>query len=255
MTGEKSPVEADSRPCGPRCRESEGMGGMPFSSAGSRTRRGLAVAGALVLWAGNFSIVPAFAGDDGAAPIWTGLGGLVGLSGKDKDDPIDYRERPRLVLPPKMVLQPPAAPIVDKSAAWPVDPDVAKARKERAAMREILTSQSDLQAARDGNRLSPDQLRADRVGPGQDTAAAKRCAAQSNARGCDWVPFRNVLETIGLAKPDQVIAGQEPDRDWLTDPPKGYRRPTTDAVATTAEVKPKVNDADPRSALFHPPEN
>ena len=93
-----------------------------------------------------------------------------------------------------------------------------------------------------------------RPAPGEDTAAAKRCAAQSNKRGCDWVPFRNVMETIGLAKPDQVIAGQEPDRDWLTDPPRGYRLPTTDTVATT-EVKPKVNDADPRTALYHPPEN
>jgi hypothetical protein len=254
MTGEKSAVEVDSRLGGPRGGESEGMVRMPFSSAGSRAARGLAVAGALILCAGNFSIVPAFAGDDGAAPIWTGLGGLLGLTGKDKDDPIDYRERPRLVLPPKMVLQPPAAPIVDKSAAWPVDPDVAKARKERDAVREILSSQSDLQAARDGNRLSPDQLRVDRAAPGEDTAAAKRCAAQSNKRGCDWVPFRNVMETIGLAKPDQVIAGQEPDRDWLTDPPRGYRLPTTDTVATT-EVKPKVNDADPRTALYHPPEN
>ena len=74
------------------------------------------------------------------------------------------------------------------------------------------------------------------------------------ARGCDFVPFRNVMETIGLARPDEIVAGQEPDRDWLTDPPKGYRVPTATTVATQ-DIKPKVNDADPRTALYHPPEN
>jgi len=226
---------------------------MPFSSNTFRGARALAIAGALAWGAGVFTVGPAVAGDDGQAPIWTGLGGLLGLTGSSKDEPIDYRERPRLVLPPKIALPPPAAPITAKSAAWPNDPDLLKVRKAKESETAILSSQSDLQAARDGGRLSPDQLRADRVGPGQDTAAAKRCAAQSNTRGCDWVPFRNVMETIGLAKPDEIVAGQEPDRDWLTDPPKGYRVPTTNTVATS-EIKPRVNDADPRTALYHPPD-
>lgn len=226
---------------------------MRFVSSKAGLARGLIVAGALT-WGMGACAVPAFAGDDGQAPIWTGLGGLIGLTGKGPEEPIDYRERPRLVLPPKMVLPPPAAPVADTAQAWPKDPDIAKVRKAKEADRAILTTQSDLQAARDGNRLSPDQLRADRVGPGKDTAAGKRCAAQSNTRGCDWAPFRNVMETIGLARPDEIVAGQEPDRDWLTDPPKGYRVPTATTIATQ-DIKPKVNDADPRTALYHPPEN
>jgi len=224
---------------------------MPLFSGKAIVARRLAKASAFAAIVTASAIVsPAFAGDDGQAPIWTGLGGLVGLTGKDKEDPIDYRERARLVLPPKIVLPPPGSP--QKAAGWPLDPDLEKVRKERAAASAILSTQSDLEAQRDGNRLSPDQLRVDRAKPGQKHET-NRCAAQTNQRNCEWAPFRNVMETIGLEKPDEVVAGHEPDRDWLTDPPKGYRVPTTNTVATS-EIKPRVNDADPRTALYHPPD-
>jgi len=226
---------------------------MPLFSGKAREAHSLALAGALAAIIGASAVSPAFAGDDGQAPIWTGLGGLLGLTGKDNDERIDYRERARLVLPPKMALPPPAPPAAQRTAAWPVDPDVVKVRKAKEDAINILKAQSDLQAMRDGGRLSPDQLRADRYMPGQ-AAAANHCAAQSNTRGCDWVPFRNVLETVGLAKPDEIVAGQEPDRDWLTDPPKGYRLPTATTVATQDDTKKPVNQSDPRSILYHPPE-
>lgn len=226
---------------------------MPLLSGKARDAHGLALAGALAAVIGASTISPALAGDDGYAPIWTGLGGLLGLTGKDSDERIDYRERARLVLPPKIALPPPIPPAAQRTAAWPVDPDVEKARKAKEDTLNILKAQSDLQAMRDGGRLSPDQLRADHSTPG-NAAAANHCAAQSNRRGCDWVPFRNVLETVGLAKPDEIVAGQEPDRDWLTDPPKGYRIPTANTVATPEDTKKKVDDRDPRAALYHPPD-
>jgi hypothetical protein len=152
-----------------------------------------------------------------------------------------------------MVLPPPVAPEAERTAAWPVDPDVEKARKAREATRQIVLSQSDIQAQRDGNRLSPAQLRADHSGPGKNGAADHRCGSETNKRGCDWVPFRNVMETVGLVKSDEVVAGKEPDRDWLTDPPKGYRVPTHSTVATF-DAKKNENQSDPRSLLFKPPE-
>jgi hypothetical protein len=196
---------------------------------------------------------PAFAGDDGQAPIWTGLGGLLGLTGKDVEERIEYRERARLVLPPKMALPPPSPPAAQRTAAWPVDPDLVKVRKAKEDTLNILKAQADLQAMRAGGRLTPDQLRADRSMPG-NAAAANHCAAQSNTRGCDWVPFRNALEFVGLAKPDEIVAGQEPDRDWLTDPPKGYRLPTANTVATQDDTKKPVNQSDPRALLYQAPE-
>lgn len=174
---------------------------------------------------------------------------MVGISGGDKEPTIDYRERARLVLPPKMALPPPGAG-VPKSAAWPVDPDLEKIRKDKEAKKTILQSQAELQEMRDGHRLSPEQLRADRAKPGE-RHSAEACAAQSNKRGCDFVPFRNVLETFGFSKTD-VVAGEEPDRDWLTDPPKGYRMPTASTVATFDEKKKESND--PRAELYKAPE-
>jgi hypothetical protein len=223
---------------------------MPFFSSKAEFARGVAVAGAAIAIMAAWPVGPAFAGDDGYAPIWTGLGGLVGITNDEKAPPIDYRERARLVLPPKMDLPPPMAPNAQSAAAWPNDPDVDKARKEKEAARAILKSQADLQEMRDGHRLTPNELRADRSVPGKKSTT--KCSAVSNSRGCEQIPFRNVLETIGVVKPDEVIAGEEPDRDWLTDPPKGYRVPTTNTVATFDAKKP--NDRDPRTALFKAPD-
>jgi hypothetical protein len=223
---------------------------MPFLTSKVGGATVLAIGGAFAAIVGASSLSPALAGDDGAAPIWQGFGGLVGLTGKDKEPAIDYRERARLVLPPKMVLPPPGSSAAQRTAAWPVDPDVEKARKEKDSVAAILESQSDLKAMRSGNRLSPDQLRVDPTKPGQ-SHANDPCKAQANRTGCT-TPFRNVMESIGLAKPDEVVAGEEPDRDWLTDPPKGYRIPTTNTVATFDAKKKESND--PRASLFHAPD-
>jgi hypothetical protein len=226
---------------------------MPLISGGAMGARGLAVGCAVAAAMCALSVGPAFAGDDGQAPIWSGLGGLLGLTHNDKDEHIDYRERARLVLPPKMTLPPPVPPAAQRTAAWPLDPDVVKARKDKEETLQILKAQSDIQTMRDGHVLSPDQLRADRTMPGQP-AAANHCAAQSNTRGCDWVPFRNALEFVGLAKPDEIVAGHEPDRDWLTDPPKGYRLPTSTTVATQDNTPKQPDQRDPRALLYQAPE-
>jgi hypothetical protein len=231
--------------------EMRSMGFLRHQIGGARA---FALAGATAALLGaSLANSPAVAGgDDGYAPIWSGIGGLMGFTSKEKEDPIEYRERARLVLPPKMALAPPPAPNPARAAVWPVDQDLAKARKERAALHDLLKAQSDLQAMRSGDRLPPDKLRADRV-VGPKGAKADPCAAQTNTRGCDWIPFRNVFENVGLVKPDELVAGEEPDRDWLTDPPKGYRRATAKTVATF-DAKSTVNQSDPRAALYHPPE-
>jgi len=230
---------------------------MPFFPEKSGRAPGLAAVCAFAIIVAASFASPALAGDDGEAPIWKGLGDLVGLTGlvgtEEKEAPIQYQERGRLVLPPKIALPPPASPATDKTATWPLDPDVEKVRKAKAAARTILLSQSDIQSQRDGNRLSPEQLRADHSAPGKEAAADRRCASETNRRGCDWVPFRNVWESIGLAKSDEVVAGQEPDRDRLTDPPKGYRVPTNNTVATF-DAKKNENQSDPRSLLYKAPE-
>jgi hypothetical protein len=231
---------------------------MPFFSIHVGHARAFALAGAVTAVLGASAVHPAFAGDDGQEPIWQGIGdllGLAGVTGKEKEAPIDYHERGRLVLPPKMGLPPPAASAAGKTAAWPLDPDVEKVRKAKEERLSIMKSQSDLQAMRDGHRVSPDELRSDHSPPGS-AGVANRCAHTTPSRNCSKFPFSNVMETIGLAKADDIVAGQEPDRDWLTDPPKGYRVPTSNtSVKFDAGDAKKPNDRDPRAALYHAPEN
>ena len=215
---------------------------MPFFSY--KVGHGLALAGALAALVGASAVIhPAYAGDDGQAPIWNGIGGLVGLSNDEKQPKIDYGERPRLVLPPKMVLPPPGAAAAQRTAAWPVDPDIERLRKAKELEIQTLLSQSEGQEWKSDHRVSQDTLRADHTGPGTPTRST-HCAGNSQARECHWVRFE-LLQDIGLQKKEELVAGQEPDRDWLTDPPKGYRVPTK-TVAATFEAKKQVNEADPR---------
>ena len=224
---------------------------MPFFSSHAGRARLLALAGAVAALAGASAIRPAFAGDDGYEPIWSGLGGIVGLTTKDKDPAIDYRERGRLVLPPKMDLPTPVSPDAEKTAAWPLDPDIENARKAKADRLKILGLQSNASVMRDGHRLMPNQLRADHTAPG----ATDRCAHQSHAANCGAIPFSNILENFGLAKADDVIAGQEPDRDWLTDPPKGFRVPTANtSYKSDAGDAKKPSQRDPRALLYQAPD-
>ncbi len=226
---------------------------MPLFSSKVGEARAFALAGAAAALIGASALSPARAGDDGYAPLWSGIGGMIGLAPSEEAPAINYQERGRLVLPPQMALPPPAAPAAQNAAAWPVDPDVEKARKKK---QEKLNSERALSAAqlKNTNNLVPvDQLRADGSATGQ-TGADGRCADASPRYNCNRTPFSNVLEWVGLAKPDEVVAGQEPPRDWLTDPPKGYRMPTASTVATF-DVKQKDDPKDPRSFLYQKPDD
>lgn len=63
------------------------------------------------------------AGDDGAAPIWVGIGSVfspfLGL-GKDEQPQIEYHERGKIVLPPRMDLPPPDSARGQTGGDWPV---------------------------------------------------------------------------------------------------------------------------------------
>ena len=78
------------------------------------------------------------AGDDGAAPLWQGIGsifgpvvGFAGLGGGDKPPPIDYREHGKLVLPPNTELPPPGSSAT-ADPSWPVNQEIVR----RKALKE-----------------------------------------------------------------------------------------------------------------------
>jgi hypothetical protein len=199
------------------------------------------MAGIILAWS-----APARAGDDGQAPIWDSLGGLVSFGMTPPNDPIDYRERGKLVLPPKVELPPPAAP-AQKVAAWPNDPDLLKVQKKREFLKTYVTrSPSHDNADGYGRPLRPDQLKSEgaALDSGSGDARCRRDPAECSFIGA------SLLEKMGIIKEkDTVVAGEEPDREWLTDPPSGYRKVYSTTKATF-DVQKRVDQSDPRTTYM-----
>ncbi|THD44272.1 MAG: hypothetical protein E7774_10835 [Bradyrhizobium sp.] len=191
---------------------------------------GPALSLALGLWLGCAG-GPASAGDDGAAPMWVGLGqtfGLGAMVGMKKDDPmIEYRDQPRLVLPPTMELPPPAASPTASATNWPVDPDVVAAKREAAERNKIHRAYLDPGARTDSKFQPTSSVTTDYTagqGPGQRRCTAgpgQSCDTPRPSPTMDWNP----LTWVGIEKKKQKTLGPEPERESLTDPPLGYRAP------------------------------
>ena len=189
-------------------------------------RRGAAACAACALWLG-LAGAPARAGDDGAAPMWVGFGSIFGLTGTKDDDPIEYRDHAKLVLPPSASLPAPGGNASD-NAAWPRDPDVEQRKKEKAERdnykfvplfmrRSVATTHDSVVTVGAKAGQAPGERPCVKA-PGQT------CATRTSP-SLNWNP----LTWVGLAKKDATVLGPEPDRDWLTDPPKGYREPAEGA--------------------------
>ena len=166
---------------------------------------------------------PARAGDDGQASLITGLGTTFGLIHQD-DPQIDFRERAKLVVPPKKTLPPPVAS--NRDAAWPVDVETARA-KQRKHMEDA--EPSAFQRANRGWKL---------FNPGDDVKvttssmdpAGPSCRVPDPKTGeCPDAPHMqmewNPMSWVGLQKRPPTVLGPEPERQSLVDPPKGYRAP------------------------------
>jgi hypothetical protein len=186
----------------------------------------LALTAASALWLGCAG-APALAGDDGYAPIWDSVGSIIGW-GKDKDTYIDYRDEPRLVVPPKMDLPLPAQPPAASATDWPRDQEIVREKREQAEkkkMRPLIgdRSQAASQKFPDPNNTIVTTEYTAGQGPGQ-----ARCFA-GPGETCDttvkptlnWNP----LTWVGIQKKPQTVLGPEPERESLTDPPVGYRAP------------------------------
>ena len=189
--------------------------------------------GATMSLASGLSISPARAGDDGAAPIWEGIGSVFGpFVGYSKDEPaIDYRERGRLVLPPKIALPPPRAAAGPGNVDWPVDPDVQrqkKAKQEQKVPNKEHFGRYTPPLVTPGSQVTmtaKDAQGTEAPPPCPKDAAPGTCSqSQPSNYGHATLNF-NPLTWVGLQKKDPIVLGPEPDRENLTDPPKGLRAP------------------------------
>jgi hypothetical protein len=174
--------------------------------------------------------------------------GTIGILPKDRD-PIDYRERAPLVVPPKLELRTPAAAAgaEARNPQWPRDPDVLEARRRQAEARVPVTETERRRTLEDsGGRLSVDEMRAGRR-PGAGVTAEPVYRHGDSSRAESWVH----PDTL-RAKPKDapVVAGVEPGRQLLTEPPTGYRRPAAGArVRADSEPVTREDEADPKAYL------
>jgi hypothetical protein len=169
---------------------------------------------------------PSWAGDDGYAPLWKGIGSIfgpaVGLSGLglggEKPPPIEYREHGKLVLPPNTELPPPgSAPAADP--AWPVNQEIVRKKALKDEEKKAIAGVGDarLRYTHPFPPNEPVTIRS--VTPdGQSVKCEGACNSGSSVLG-----NLNPLNWVGMG--NKTPLGPEPDREWLTDPPKGFRAP------------------------------
>jgi hypothetical protein len=163
----------------------------------------------------------------------------------DEKDPIEYRERAPLVLPPRMDLPSPAAPGGPQARAsnWPNDPNVA-ARKRREAEANTPVGETERKRMLEGHgRLTPQEMRGGtRPGAGLATGPVTR----SDGKEGHWI-HPDILRAQG-AQRNAEVTPDDGKRRSLTDPPSTYRRSATGRDITGGfEVPEKINEADPRA--------
>ncbi len=192
----------------------------------------IAAAGAAMVWTGVVAFSgPARAFDDKPSSL-DPLLNVFGL-GKDSDEKpaIDFRERPSLVVPKNMDLPPPVPESRNRSANWPSDPDVRRRREAATAARAPrvislndrpeLTAR-ELQQGRSATRGDSSEICDTRISGTPD------CSALTPAD-----KLKQVF-SLGSKSDDDFAPGVEPKRDYLTEPPPGYRAPKQVVKATSS---------------------
>lgn len=210
-------------------------------------RRGIVAAGVIGLCSAALS--PAWAADDGYANVFSSVLGSVGLIKSDPPPEIEYRERPPLVLPKDAALPKPATGGMKRTAAWPQDPDVLRRRKDAEEARAPHTLDPGLRDK--APLLTHGETMSGRVAE-QEPVRPNECGNDGKVRNC-MVLNPDVLKaeyerykSENPDKGDALVAGQEPPREYLTQPPRGYLKPVKSAKATTEAPQEKIDDASPR---------
>jgi hypothetical protein len=170
---------------------------------------------------------PVRAGDDGAAPLWQGIGsifgpvvGFTGLGGGEKPPPIEYREHGKLVLPPNAELPPPGASAA-ADPAWPVNQEILRKKALKEEGKKSIAGVGDARLRYTHGFPANEPVTIRSVDPdGQTAKCESNCGSSSSV-----LSNLNPLKWVGMGGKSATALGSEPDREWLTDPPKGFRAP------------------------------
>lgn len=153
--------------------------------------------------------------------------GYLGLIELPKD-PIEYRERAPLVVPPSVALVPPQQQTIEQiNPDFPVDHDVRRAKanridpKEQARQDDIFYNSRKLSAEEMSRKRPRDRNAGTATGVDDtfhDVNKSRMNPTQLGFKG--WAASEQEKPT--------VFAG-EPERGSLIDPPPGYRTPSPNA--------------------------
>jgi hypothetical protein len=187
--------------------------------------------------------------DDGRGGIFDGIAGLVGLDSDKAQPDIEYRERAPLVLPKQRTQLPPPAQRRERSAAWPQDPDALAAQQQAARAR----APKGLGGDKDGLRMSKQELLAGRAAGAPNGPKTDPGCQGSRGSDCMWLN-PEVMKSQDRNWKDETVAGvgTEPDRKWLTQPPRGYRKVTQQTGGGKVAPARDLNEASPWYAILNP---
>lgn len=177
--------------------------------------------------------------------------GTIGIIPKSKE-PIAYRDRAPLVVPPKTELRTPGTRTgAAANAAWPNDPDVAARRRAAAEAAEPVTQSEKRRMSGDNNvRLTPQELQAGRVA--SSAAPIPGTHRGDSARDVLYLTPDQLRAGAKRDDDEAVPVGGEPARRALTDPPTGMRK-SAGSRPVRADFVPKVDttrsEADPMTWL------
>lgn len=167
--------------------------------------------------------------------------GALGILPRIDRDPIEYRDRPTLVVPKDTTaLRNPESPEAHTSnPAWPVDPDVVERKKEqerrRAPAQQLLGRN---QNPTDGTLLSLEEMRAGRARRGEVMGES---TLENDKAGIRLSPEEWSRQQKAANAPSYP-PGTEPPRQYLTDPPKGLRQAAAGAPMKRTQEQPSGFD-------------
>jgi hypothetical protein len=176
---------------------------------------------------------------------------MQGLGGKSIEDPsINYRERSPLVIPSNVAtLPPPEAKHAPLAPNWPKDPDEIARKEAIAANRKPLPN--EIEAARP---LSPTELN---VKPSRKRRTADNRPDESkeynnHLLSPSQLGFSNSMFSRmfgGTTTETKPFTG-EPDREALTEPPKGYQTPSSGYAYGSGTLKPLGGEYNPAQGKY-----
>lgn len=176
--------------------------------------------------------------------------GLLGLK-SDEQPTIEYRERAPLVVPPQMKLRTPEPPAASRTAAWPNDPDVARRAAEEKYRKTPAGERADRKNL-DGELRRPSDIPGGRTYGKSTPAEPPTWVVEGSLAESGWVaPDKLRAMAPKTQEQNLLVAGQEPPRKYLTDPPPGMRVPSGKAPLSAGRTlaAPARSDREERDPL------